>query len=139
VLNWTLTDPVNRVVINVGIAYGSDTQRAAAILQEVAHDHPDVLDDPPPRVALESFGDSALNFALKCFLPNLENRSTVIHELHMAIDQEFRKAGIEIAFPQHDVHVRSIDAQVPMLQPADDCNKLAWPSVANPTQVGKVA
>ena len=59
VLNWTLTDPVNRVVINVGIAYGSDTQRVGEILLKVAQDHPSVLDDPPPRVTLDSFGDSA--------------------------------------------------------------------------------
>ena len=50
VLNWTLTDPVNRVVIKVGIAYGSDTQRAAEILRKIAHEHPHVLDDPPPGV-----------------------------------------------------------------------------------------
>jgi potassium efflux system protein len=114
VLNWTLTDPVNRVVINVGIAYGSDTQRAAQILQKLAQEHPHVLDDPPPRVTLESFGDSALNFVLRFFLPNLENRGTVIHEMHMAIDRAFREAGIEMPFPQHDVHVRSVDAAFPL-------------------------
>jgi potassium efflux system protein len=109
VLNWTLTDPVNRVVVRVGVAYGSDTERAAAILLDVAKRHPHILAEPMPGVALESFGDSALNFVLRCFLPNLENRGAVIHELHMAIDREFRQAGIEIAFPQQDVHVRSID------------------------------
>ncbi len=57
VLNWTLTDPVNRVVIKVGIAYGSDTQRTAEILQNIAKRHPDVLDEPAPGVTLESFGD----------------------------------------------------------------------------------
>jgi len=139
VLNWTLTDPVNRVVINVGIAYGSDTQRAAEILLKRAQDHPNVLDDPPPRVSLESFGDSALNFVLKCFLPNMENRGTVIHELHMAIDREFREAGIEIAFPQQDVHVRSIDARLPILPPAIAGDSVPWPPVARPTPAGKAA
>jgi potassium efflux system protein len=109
VLNWTLTDPVNRVVINVAAAYGSDTQQVAGILMKLAQDHPNVLDDPPPRVSLESFGDSALNFVLRCFLPNLDNRGTVIHELHMAIEREFRAADIEMPFPQHDVHVRTFD------------------------------
>jgi potassium efflux system protein len=118
VLNWTLSDPVNRVVVNVGIAYGSDTQKATEILLKLAQNHPHVLADPPPRVTLESFGDSALNFVLRCFLPNLENRVTVIHELHMGIDQSFRAAGIEIAFPQHDVHVRSIEVPPAMLQSA---------------------
>jgi potassium-dependent mechanosensitive channel len=116
VLNWTLTDPVNRVVVRVGIAYGSDTERAAAILLKLAKEHPNVLDDPAPGVALESFGDSALNFVLRCFLPNMDNRGNVIHELHMAIDREFRLSGIEIAYPQQDVHVRSIDLALPVLQ-----------------------
>ncbi len=114
VLNWTLSDPVNRVVIRVGIAYGSDTRQAAEILLRIARQHDIVLHDPPPAVSLESFGDSALNFVLRCFLPNMDNRGTVIHELHMAIDREFRAASIEIAFPQQDVHVRSIDLPLPL-------------------------
>jgi len=142
VLNWTLTDPVNRVVVKVGVAYGSDTQRAAEILLRLAKSHPNVLDDPPPGVSLESFGDSALNFALRCFLPNMDGRGTVIHELHMAIDREFRAAGIEIAFPQQDIHVRSLDIQLPMFKrpspaatrPGRACPK--WPSVC---QVGNCA
>jgi potassium efflux system protein len=109
VLNWTLSDMINRVVINVGIAYGSDTQRATAILEKLAKSHPNILGDPPPRVTLESFGDSALNFVLRFFLPDLENRITVVHEMHMLIDQAFREAGIEMAFPQQDIHVRSVE------------------------------
>jgi potassium-dependent mechanosensitive channel len=117
VLNWTLTDPVNRVVIRVGVAFGSDTQQAADILRRVAKEHSIVLDDPAPGVSLESFGESSLNFVLRCFLPNMDNRGTVIHELHMAIDREFRRAGIEMPFPQQDVHVRSIDIPPSILQP----------------------
>ena len=64
---------------------------------------------------------------LKCFLPNLDNRGTVIHELHMAIDREFRKAGIEIAFPQQDVHVRSIDVPLPIPQIGPARGNLPWP------------
>lgn len=130
VLNWTLSDQVNRIVVNVGIAYGSDTERAAELLMKVAKDHPVVLDDPPPKVALEGFGDSALNFVLRCFLPNLDNRPNVIHDLHMAIDRQFRAAGIEIAFPQQDVHVRSIDAALSFLHPPVSA---AASSVAAPT------
>jgi potassium efflux system protein len=118
VLNWTLSDPINRVVIQVGVAYGTNTQRAAELLLKLAKDHPHILSDPPPGVALESFGDSALNFVLRCFLPNLDNRGTVIHDLHMGIDRVFREAGIEIAFPQHDVHVRSIEVPSAILQSA---------------------
>jgi potassium efflux system protein len=58
-------------------------------------------------VALEGFGDNSLNFVLRTFLPNLENRLEVIHDLHMTIDRLFREAGIEIAFPQRDLHIRT--------------------------------
>jgi potassium efflux system protein len=109
-LNWTLSDQVNRVVVNVGIAYGSDTTLAAELILGVAQDHPLVLDEPCPRVTFEEFGASSLNYVLRCFLPDMENRLQVIHELHMSIDREFRQAGIEIAFPQQDVHVRSVHA-----------------------------
>ena len=60
----------------------------------------------------DRFADSSLNFTLRCFLPDLENRLTVINDLHTEIDSEFRQAHIEIAFPQQDLHVRTID--VPM-------------------------
>ncbi len=111
VLNWTLSDQVNRVEIKVGVAYGSDTELAASLLDEIARRHAMVLRDPAPVVALEGFGDSALNFVLRCYLPSLEKRMQVVHELHMTIDRSFRKHGIEIAFPQQDIHVRSISAE----------------------------
>ncbi len=136
VLNWTLTEPVIRVAINVGVAYGSDTERTADILLKLAQNHPHVLRDPPPRVMLESFGDSALNFALRCFLrnvhANINDRAAVIHDLHMGIDREFRRAGIEIAFPQQDVHVRSIDFPPAALQPGAGANRAPWSAVPPP-------
>ena len=116
VLNWTLSDQVNRVVITVGIAYGSDTARARELLLGVAKSHPVVLDDPPATVSLEEFGPSALKFVLRCFLPNLESRGEVIHDLHMAIERTLREAGVELAFPTHDVHVRSISVPSEVLQ-----------------------
>lgn len=128
VLNWTLTDPINRVVINVGVAYGTDAEQAAQLLRKVAQDHPNVLDDPAPMVSLESFGDSSLNFVLRCFLPNLENRTTVINDLHMAIEREFRAAGIEIPFPQHEIRIRANDAAEPVLQSVGGGGGIApWP------------
>ncbi len=106
-LNWTRADKINRIVINVGIAYGSDTARAREILEKVVAEHPEVVDDPAPLVTFEGFGDSALSFVVRCYLPRLDNRLVTIHDLHVAIDQAFREAGIEIAFPQRDVHLRS--------------------------------
>jgi potassium efflux system protein len=105
VLNWTLSNPMNRIIINVGIAYGSDTEMARELLLKTAQEHPNVLDDPPPVATFEGFGDNALNFTLRCFLPNLDNRLATITDLHLAIDKAFRKAKITIAFPQQDVHL----------------------------------
>lgn len=111
VLNWTLSDQVNRLVIEVGVAYGSDTERARNLLLKIAQEHPLLMKDPAPVASFEGFGDSALNLVLRAFLPTFENRLAVIHELHTAIHREFAAAGLEIPFPQQDLHVRSIVAQ----------------------------
>jgi potassium efflux system protein len=108
-MNWTLTNKINRIVIVVGVAYGSDTRRAREILLEVAADHPRVMDDPAPLATFEQFADSTLNLLLRCYLPNLDNRIATITDLHTDIDERFKEAGIEIAFPQQDLHVRSMD------------------------------
>ncbi len=107
-LNWTLSDKVNRVVVNVGVAYGSDTDMACQLLLQAAKDHPLVSQEPAPVAVFEGFGDSTLNLSLRTFLPSLDHRLQVIHELHTAIDRAFRKAGLEIAFPQRDLHIRTI-------------------------------
>jgi potassium-dependent mechanosensitive channel len=139
VLNWTLSDQVNRVTINVDVAYGSDTKQVEQILLGVAKSHPLVLDDPAPGVSLESFGDSSLKFVLRCFLPNLDNRGTVIHELHMGVDREFRAAGIEMPFPQHDVHLRSIDLPQTALPLGIPLPGTQWPLSTPPTPANKSA
>lgn len=107
-LNWTLSDKTNRVVIDVGVAYGDDTQLARELLLKVAANHPDVLEDPSPIATFEQFGDSTLNLKLRCYLPNLDNRLRSITELHEGIDREFKAASIEIAFPQQDLHIRTM-------------------------------
>jgi potassium efflux system protein len=107
VLNWTLSDKVNRVVVNVGVAYGTNTEAALQIMQSIADSHPNLLPDPPPVVSFEGFGDSCLNLVLRCYLPNLDHRLKVTTELHSTIHQRFSEAGIEIPFPQRDLHVRA--------------------------------
>ncbi len=108
-LNWTLSASTNRIVIPVGVAYGSDTERARQILLEVAADNPQVLDEPPPIASFEEFAASSLTLRLRAFIPNLDHRLGTISELHAEIDKRFAAAGIEIAFPQLDLHVRSQD------------------------------
>jgi potassium efflux system protein len=108
-LNWTLTDTTNRIVINVGVAYDSDPQQARELILRVVSSHPNVLTDPGPSVTFEEFAASSLNFSARAYLSSLEIRLATIHDLHIAIHAALREAGIEIAFPQQDIHVRGIE------------------------------
>jgi potassium efflux system protein len=108
ILNWTLTNTVNRITITVGVAYGSDTEKAKNLLLEIANNHPEVMDDPAPFAAFDQFGDSSLNIVLRCYLPNLDKRLATIHEIHTQIHERFNMEGIEIPFPQRDLHIRSV-------------------------------
>lgn len=110
-LNWTLSDQMNRIVIEVGIAYGADTETARNLLLQIAGEHPALLKDPAPMATFEAFGASSLNLVLRAFMPTFENRLNTIHELHTAIHRQFAAAGLEIPFPQHDLHLRSISPQ----------------------------
>lgn len=97
-----------------GDAYGSDTRKVQRLLLEVANAHPVVISDPAASVVFRGFGDSALNFELRCFLDDVEKTIGVTSDLCFAIDEIFRKEGVEIPFPQQDVYVRKFS------QPASD-------------------
>jgi potassium efflux system protein len=105
VVNWSLSDQTTRILINVGIAYGSDVDRAMLILEEIAEQHPRVLRDPAPFVVFEEFGDNALLLSLRCYIDDIDFRLRTITEINQAIYRELNEAGIEIAFPQRDVHL----------------------------------
>jgi small-conductance mechanosensitive channel len=111
VTNWMLSDPWGRVKVPVGVAYGSDTARVMQILADVANKHPLVMNNypgiPEPRALFRGFGDSALNFELTCFIRDVDKRGLTQSDLLLAIDAAFREAGIEIPFPQRDVHFRN--------------------------------
>jgi potassium efflux system protein len=109
-INWTLTDTVLRLTIPVGISYGADTKLAEKILLETARKNPNVLDDPPPTITFSSFGDSSLQFDVRVFIPHPEYVLRTRHMLHMQIEEALRAAGIEIPFPQRDLHIRSVAA-----------------------------
>ena len=104
-INWSLSDPITRIVIPVGIAYGSDTELAEQLILKVARKHPDVLEKPEPTALFLAFGDSSLQFELRVFIIGTDRRMIVRHELHRGIDTIFKEHGINIAFPQQDVHM----------------------------------
>lgn len=111
-INWTLSDSVSRLVIPVGIAYGSDVEKAHRTLLQVAKDEPRVLEDPAPSVVFRAFGASSLDFELRIFIAHRELWAGVTNAVHGAIDAAFRREGIEISFPQRDLHIRSAPALV---------------------------
>ena len=112
VINWTLSDQVTRILFTIGIAYGSDIKKAHALMLAVIQAHPLVIEDPNPTVFFTAFGDNALDFEIRVFIKERPNRLLVLHELHMALDHALRENEIEIAFPQRDLHLRSIDPLV---------------------------
>jgi len=110
VTNWMLYDARGRAKVPVGVAYGTDTHLVRDILLKVAAEHPDVIQDgssPEPKVLFLGFGESSLNFELRCHISNIDNRLQCISDMNYAIDAEFREHGIEIPFPQRDIHIRS--------------------------------
>jgi potassium-dependent mechanosensitive channel len=112
VTNWTLSDPMARLTIPVGVAYGSNVARVLEILREAGNAHPAVLDDPPPQALFMEFGDSALEFELRVWVQELRYRLEVKSAVLARMDALLRDAGIEIPFPQRDLHLRSVDAGV---------------------------
>ena len=107
--NWSLTSSKLRIVIPVGVAYGSDVRKAMRILVDVARDHPAIMDDPAPVATFEDFGDNALTLWLRCYAESEFIRRWT--ELRTEIYERLNRAGIGIAFPQRDVH---LDAAEPI-------------------------
>ncbi|HBJ38080.1 MAG TPA: potassium transporter, partial [Planctomycetaceae bacterium] len=110
-INWTLTDSTNRLELHIGVAYETDTRVACRLLEEICAQHEHILVDPKPVIVFEGFGDSTLKIVIRCFLSRLDLRLPTLHELNTTINERFKEAGIEIAFPQQDLHIRSIPAQ----------------------------
>ncbi|MCK9395262.1 MAG: mechanosensitive ion channel [Methylobacter sp.] len=107
-VNWTLSDAITRVVIPVGIAYGSDIELAHKIMIDTVRSTPLVLAEPEPSVLMVGFGESSLDFSIRIFVSELSNRLPVTHDLHFRLEKALREHRIEIPFPQRDIHVRSV-------------------------------
>ncbi|MBX6424488.1 MAG: mechanosensitive ion channel family protein [Variibacter sp.] len=118
VKNWTHANTMGRVIIKVGVSYDSDPDQVRELLEKIANDHPQVVQSPPPRAFLLGFGDSALEFDLRCVVANVEHGLAVRSDLHFAILKAFREAGIEIPFPQCDVRVREAQTEARSGPPA---------------------
>lgn len=107
-INWSLTDTVTRVTVKVGVAYGADLELTRRLLLQIAKDNPRVLEEPAPLALFLAFGASTLDHELRIHVRELADRNAAIDEINRAIDRLFREHGIEIAFNQMDVHIRSV-------------------------------
>jgi len=111
VTNMMLNDPVGRVKVPIGVAYGTNPRKVEKILLDIALEHPMVVSRSPavsaPWVAFREFGDSALLFELRCFISDIDYYTRVLSEINFSIAEAFKEAGIVIPFPQRDVHIIS--------------------------------
>ena len=103
--NWTHKDRYGRIDVAVGVAYGSDTARVRDLLLDVARDHSSILGHPEPFVIFLDFGESSLDFELRCFTGDVIYRPRIASDLRFDIDRLFREEGIEIPFPHRVVHL----------------------------------
>jgi small-conductance mechanosensitive channel len=112
IVNYSLSSPMIWAGLDVGVSYGSDPRRVEAILLEVAGREPTVSKEKPPRVLFTEFADSSLNFKLLVWVDVRRHAERIVKSaLYFAIFDEFKKAGIEIPFPQRDIHVRSTEVK----------------------------
>ncbi len=115
VINWTANDRRVRFLVPVGVSYSSDPEIVRRVLLEVAAENQDVLAEPAPDVIFTGFGDSALNLELRVWTTTQVHRRPIIRsDLYFAIFRAFRQHGIQIPFPQRDLHIKSVDVGIPV-------------------------
>ena len=107
VMNWTLSSSITRLIVPVGIAYGSDTDAAREIMLEAVKDLPKVLKTPAANVLFMGFGESSLDFEIRVYLNNFDDRVPMTHVVHTEINKALEAAGISIPFPQRDLNIVS--------------------------------
>lgn len=106
VTNWTLSEPVTRLLFKVGVAYGTDTDRTQDVIMQAIQANELALTTPPPSVLFLGFGDSSLDFEVRVFVAQPSQRLRALHELHTGIYRALNENGIEIPFPQRDLHLK---------------------------------
>ncbi len=107
VTNWTLTNQITRIKLQIGVAYGSDVDEVRDLIFKVVSSHPETLVEPAPAVFFLAHGDSSLNFEARVFVGSTAMRLPITHDLNRNINVALTEKGIEIPFPQRDLHIKS--------------------------------
>jgi small-conductance mechanosensitive channel len=114
VINWTANDRTVRIQLPVGVSYSSDPEQVRAMLLKVAAENKNVLPEPKADVIFTDYGDNSINFSLRVWTDTQTQTPAVLKsDLYFAAFEVFRKAGIELPFPQRDLHIRSSDIALP--------------------------
>ncbi len=114
VKNWSSDDLKVRGEVTVGVSYDSDPRQVEAILLRLATEHESTMEDPAPMVGFLDFGNSSLDFVVRFWVPQPSLRVATESDLRYRIFEAFKQDGIEIPFPQHDLHIRASDAALPI-------------------------
>jgi potassium efflux system protein len=109
--NWTLSDMSRRFDVSVGVAYGTDVTKVLSLLRDAAKDMPKIAASPEPMVIFGGFGESSLDFTVRAWTDDFDNWVATRSALTVRIHEALRVAGIEIPFPQRDLHLRSISPE----------------------------
>ncbi len=116
VYNWTHRNAMGRIIVTIGASYRADPEQVLAVLHEVADNCTALLKYPAPSVSFDEFGASSLDFTVRGFIPDVTKMLVAKTQLRVEIFKAFEAAGIEIPFPQQDVHLRDLDGVRELIQ-----------------------
>lgn len=120
VINWALSNTVTRLVVSVGVAYGSDLDLVKRLLLQAAHEQPSVLKDPEPRALFLTFGASTLDHELRVYVGQISERNDTLDALNRRVNELFAENNIDIAFNQLDIFIKNKDTgeEIPFIDVA---------------------